>query len=139
MEKEQIKKQIQAIEDVTKEAGKSKESARNFLVGVGIVDSGVVSKYPINGYAYGNYHCKCVGCGQMFFGDKRAVQCQPCATKGIEFNGTEWVATPTSEELRDNQTDLWKEVAKLFTGIVGNSQWLEAIEKAKGIYTINKK
>lgn len=35
-------------------------------------------KYPIGGYAPGNYECKCCICGNMFTGDKRAVQCEPC-------------------------------------------------------------
>jgi hypothetical protein len=39
------------------------------------------NKYPIGGYAPGYYYCKCCDCGQQFFGDKRAVQCEPCATK----------------------------------------------------------
>lgn len=39
------------------------------------------NKYPIGGYAPGNYHCKCCTCGNMFNGDKRAVQCEPCAVK----------------------------------------------------------
>ena len=36
-------------------------------------------KYPIGGYAPGSYHCKCGTCGASFIGDKRAVQCEPCA------------------------------------------------------------
>lgn len=36
-------------------------------------------KYPIVGYAPGNYQCKCCDCGESFLGDKRAVQCEPCA------------------------------------------------------------
>ena len=36
-------------------------------------------KYPIGGYAPGNYHCTCATCGGKFIGDKRAVQCEPCA------------------------------------------------------------
>lgn len=36
-------------------------------------------KYPIGGYAPGNYTCKCCICGNTFRGDKRAVQCEPCA------------------------------------------------------------
>jgi hypothetical protein len=36
-------------------------------------------KYPIGGYAPGNYSCKCATCGNEFRGDKRAVQCEPCA------------------------------------------------------------
>lgn len=39
------------------------------------------SKYPIGGYAPGNYQCTCCICGNKFMGDKRAVQCEPCATK----------------------------------------------------------
>jgi hypothetical protein len=36
--------------------------------------------YPINGFAPGNYMCHCVSCNKAFFGDKRAVQCENCAT-----------------------------------------------------------
>lgn len=36
-------------------------------------------KYPIGGYAPGNYQCKCTICGGGFIGDKRAAQCEPCA------------------------------------------------------------
>jgi hypothetical protein len=38
-------------------------------------------QYPIGGYAPGNYTCTCVSCKTMFRGDKRAVQCEPCAIK----------------------------------------------------------
>lgn len=36
-------------------------------------------KYPIGGYAPGNYSCTCCKCGTEFSGDKRAVECEPCA------------------------------------------------------------
>jgi len=36
-------------------------------------------QYPIGGYAPGNYYCTCASCKTMFQGDKRAVQCEPCA------------------------------------------------------------
>jgi hypothetical protein len=36
-------------------------------------------KYPIGGFAPGEYLCKCHICGKEFTGDKRAVECQPCA------------------------------------------------------------
>lgn len=39
------------------------------------------NKYPIGGYAPGNYTCNCVTCKTQFTGDKRAVQCEPCAIK----------------------------------------------------------
>lgn len=41
-------------------------------------------QYPIGGYAPGNYSCKCCVCGAKFFGDKRAVECEPCAMKDKE-------------------------------------------------------
>jgi hypothetical protein len=41
-------------------------------------------KYPIGGYAPGNYHCNCSTCGTKFQGDKRAVQCEPCAIAAKE-------------------------------------------------------
>jgi hypothetical protein len=37
-------------------------------------------KYPIGGYAPGNYQCICATCDKQFIGDKRAVQCEACAT-----------------------------------------------------------
>jgi hypothetical protein len=39
----------------------------------------MAKKYPIGGYAPGNYECKCCTCGNQFTGDKQAVQCEPCA------------------------------------------------------------
>ena len=41
-------------------------------------------KYPIGGYAPGNYMCNCSTCKTQFQGDKRAVQCEPCAVKMIQ-------------------------------------------------------
>ena len=38
-------------------------------------------QYPIGGYAPGNYMCNCVICKSTFQGDKRAIQCEPCAIK----------------------------------------------------------
>jgi hypothetical protein len=40
------------------------------------------NKYPILGYAPGDYFCICCICNQQFIGDKRAVHCEPCAVKG---------------------------------------------------------
>lgn len=36
-------------------------------------------EYPIGGYAPGNYVGTCTACKEEFIGDKRAVQCEPCA------------------------------------------------------------
>lgn len=41
-------------------------------------------KYPIGGYAPGNYQCHCGTCGGGFIGDKRAYQCEPCAVRDRE-------------------------------------------------------
>lgn len=41
-------------------------------------------KYPLVGYAPGNYQCKCATCGFTFLGDKQAVQCEPCATASLQ-------------------------------------------------------
>jgi len=38
-------------------------------------------KEVIGGFAEGNYSCKCINCGDIFQGNKRAVQCKPCALK----------------------------------------------------------
>jgi hypothetical protein len=38
-------------------------------------------QYPMGGFAPGFYSCKCVNCKIEFTGDKRAVQCKPCAIK----------------------------------------------------------
>lgn len=42
-------------------------------------------KYPIGGYAPGGYQNKCCNCGKMFIGDKRAIQCEPCAVAADEW------------------------------------------------------
>ena len=42
------------------------------------------NNYPIGGYAPGNYQCHCCDCGVTFHGDKRAVQCEPCAVTAKE-------------------------------------------------------
>jgi hypothetical protein len=40
-------------------------------------------KYPIGGYAPGNYRCLCYTCKMGFDGDKRACQCEPCAVNDL--------------------------------------------------------
>ena len=41
-------------------------------------------KFPIGGYAPGNYSCICTTCKTTFIGDKRAVQCEKCATELVK-------------------------------------------------------
>src|SRR5688572_10235927 len=42
------------------------------------------NKYPIGGYAPGNYTCICCICKKEFQGDKRAVQCEECAVNAVQ-------------------------------------------------------
>lgn len=37
--------------------------------------------WPLFAYAPGDYNCRCVTCGEMFVGDKRAVMCLECAAR----------------------------------------------------------
>ena len=41
------------------------------------------TKYPIGGFAPGDYMCNCITCKNTFSGDKRAVQCEPCAIEMV--------------------------------------------------------
>jgi len=34
---------------------------------------------PRGAWAPGDYYCTCTACGTVFLGDKRAMQCAPCA------------------------------------------------------------
>lgn len=43
----------------------------------------IADKYPIGGFAPGNYWCKCHYCKERFTGDKRAVACEECMIKEI--------------------------------------------------------
>lgn len=42
-------------------------------------------KYPIGGFAPGSYWGNCVTCKEKFMGDKRAVQCEPCAIEMVNI------------------------------------------------------
>ena len=53
----------------------------NFLDYKIIIPKEELKKYPIGGYAPGYYMCNCSTCKTQFQGDKRAVQCEPCAIK----------------------------------------------------------
>lgn len=44
--------------------------------------------WPLLGYAPGGYMCRCADCGTEFDGDKRAVQCLPCAAKAVHLTLT---------------------------------------------------
>lgn len=43
------------------------------------------TQYPIGGFAPGSYWCNCVTCKDKFIGDKRAVQCEPCAIEMVNI------------------------------------------------------
>jgi hypothetical protein len=73
-------------------------------------------KYPIGGFAPGNYTCKCVSCKENFTGDKRAVQCEDCAEKENEVN--------LKKELKDLKNKY--------------NSWLKDLENVKLTKTINQ-
>ena len=60
-------------------------------------------EYPIGGYAPGHYICKCCNCQEEFTGDKRAVQCEPCAINLINKSNIE-----AAHELCKLKSDLTK-------------------------------
>lgn len=60
-------------------------------------------KYPIGGFAPGHYSSFCCKCKEVFTGDKRAVQCEPCAINAINESNTEALL-----QLRELKTALEK-------------------------------
>jgi hypothetical protein len=71
------------------------------------------NKYPIGGYAPGNYQCTCCDCGEKFIGDKRAIQCELCATSATQAYNAMSVA---EREIHDRKIiEAMREVMKKFT------------------------
>lgn len=62
-------------------------------------------QYPIGGYAPGFYSCTCVNCKTKFQGDKRAVQCEPCAIKMIKEEIKPSTMKKTLQEESDNHAN----------------------------------
>ena len=90
-------------------------------------------KYPIGGYAPGYYGCTCVTCKTQFQGDKRAVQCEPCA---ISMTKEE----PKQETLEEAIDRISKEdgydieggkVADFVDGMVKGAKWQQEQDKNK--------
>jgi hypothetical protein len=58
-------------------------------------------KYPIGGYAPGDYrHKACKTCGKRFNGDKKAWNCEPCGEKNAAEE-KQFIATYGYEDLAD--------------------------------------
>jgi hypothetical protein len=84
-------------------------------------------KYPIGGYAPGLYSCVCVSCEKEFMGDKRAVQCEPCAIEMVntkitinDKRGIETVKKETLEEVIEREgypkgitQEIWEDGVRL--------------------------
>ena len=64
-------------------------------------------KYPIGGFAPGNYHGKCRTCGSDFQGDKRASQCEPCATE--EQNKYDALSDEEKKEVYKRNIEIFEE------------------------------
>lgn len=81
-------------------------------------------KYPIGGYAPGNYQCKCTTCERSFFGDKRAVQCEACAVVAKErFDAL----SPTEQEVLVKQN---AGIAKVMFAYAGSGEQIIANQAA---------
>jgi hypothetical protein len=76
------------------------------------------NKYPIGGYAPGNYTCICCICKKEFQGDKQAVQCEPCAVKTTTSESDARQTPPSFNEMIGL-------IKKLFT------DYLEDVVKSK--------
>ncbi len=59
----------------------------------------------VHGWAPGNYSCTCGDCGIHYVGDKRSVQCYPCAAKFVPPPRPE-----TIEEIRADRDALRAEL-----------------------------
>ncbi|SRR6266540_603533 len=68
------------------------------------------NKYPIGGYAPGNYHNRCSTCECSFFGDKGSFQCETCGTK----SQAEWdTLTPEQQlEQQKRNVEIYNELIK---------------------------
>lgn len=69
-------------------------------------------KYPIGGYAPGNYYCTCCTCKKQFQGDKRAVQCEQCAT--IKYGDFHKTTTRGDDESQD---EIWSDATRLIANL----------------------
>lgn len=61
----------------------------------------------VHGWAPGNYSCTCGDCGIHYVGDKRSVQCYPCAAKFVPPPRPE-----TIEEIRADRAALRAELER---------------------------
>lgn len=59
----------------------------------------------VHGWAPGSYSCTCGDCGVHYLGDKRSVQCYPCAAKFVPPPRPE-----TPEEIRADRARLASEL-----------------------------
>jgi hypothetical protein len=69
-------------------------------------------QYPIGGYAPGNYYCNCITCKQQFFGDKRAVQCEPCAIEMVNVKVN--INKQTEESKQDLEKDIFENLKEYY-------------------------
>lgn len=73
-----------------------------------IPDTMMENEYPIGGYAPGNYQCKCCSCGGGFLGDKRSVECEPCAiTNRAKFDA---FSPEEQETLIKSNIEIWNKM-----------------------------
>lgn len=105
-------------------------------------------KYPIGGYAPGFYTCTCCICKNEFQGDKRAFQCEPCATKALHPSESAGVLPADNEVSKwfEENIDkgcsassaiykfrLWLKELNVGAGVKG-AVWVKASERLPKVY-----
>jgi len=110
-------------------------------------------KYPIGGFAPGNYLNNCVTCKQRFTGDKRAVQCEPCAIKtmkeeskqktrvfGTKEDKSFWSNKPIQDENSNKQETLEESIYQAI-GLSANEQGIinQALATSKVMSVISER
>ena len=80
----------------------------------------------VHGWAPGNYSCTCRDCGIHYAGDKRSVQCYPCAAKFVPPPRPE-----TPEEIRADRDRLAAELARVRSALGDLDSSMEIAWKAR--------
>jgi hypothetical protein len=95
------------------------------------------NKYPIGGFAPGDYwHESCVDCKSTFFGDKRAVQCEPCAIRMVNGEPKKEVAKEVPERMYSKE-EVLNILDKFLTSMIKDEKtgliekWFEQFSETK--------
>jgi hypothetical protein len=80
-------------------------------------------QYPIGGYAPGYYSCTCVTCKKEFTGDKRAVQCKPCAIQMTREEPKQETIEEAAVDYISEKSERAREYGMVFNAIRFGAKW----------------